>query len=156
ESKPQPPPFVIKQVGSLVLLSDTAINLQSLRPADSRLLAEDANFRQVRDRFQSEPIFFFFDVALDDKSRPAVAITPAEITPAAPSEPKEAERPVDEGTDMIVPEMRPQPPEDQQPAPIAATINGSTVVLDQAAVVAAVPQDEEARVTQVQVQQRID
>ncbi len=69
DPKPSPPPFVIKQTGSIVLLSETALDLKTLRPPGSKLLADDQNFRQVRERFGSEPIFVFFNVALNEKGR---------------------------------------------------------------------------------------
>jgi hypothetical protein len=59
--RPQPT-FHIKQAGSLILITPTALNLKKLRPAGSKLLSEDVNFRVARNRFNSEPIFVFVDV----------------------------------------------------------------------------------------------
>jgi hypothetical protein len=67
EQKPAPLPFVIKQMGNLVLISDSAFSLKSLRPADSELLFDNPNFRQAHDRFGSEQIFLFFNVALAER-----------------------------------------------------------------------------------------
>jgi len=61
--KPAPPPYYIQQAGSLVLITPTPLNLKKLRPAGSKLLAEDANFRIAHNRFNTESIFFFYDVA---------------------------------------------------------------------------------------------
>jgi hypothetical protein len=110
ESKPEPPPFLIKQVGNLVLLSDTAVNFPSLRPADSKLLAEDANFHQVRDRFQSDPIFVYFNVALDDKSRQVVATVQQDSpkTKADEAAEEQAEKSDNKSTDMVPPEAKPE------------------------------------------------
>jgi hypothetical protein len=61
-SSPPPPPYVIKQAGTLVLISTASFTFKNLRPANSRLLVEDPEFRQVRDRFASEQTFLYFDV----------------------------------------------------------------------------------------------
>jgi len=73
EQKPAPLPFVIKQIGNLVLISDSAFSLKSLRPADSELLFDNPNFRQAHDRFGAEQIFLFFNVALDEHKAMATA-----------------------------------------------------------------------------------
>lgn len=61
QSEP-PPPYVITQAGSLLFISTTAFKFTDLRPADSKLLAEDQDFRSTRDRFASDPIFVYFDI----------------------------------------------------------------------------------------------
>src|SRR5258706_67668 len=67
-SSPQPPaerlPFVISHAGSLVFISDKSFKFEKLHPAGTRALAEDQNFRVAHDRFPSEPVFLFFNVAL--------------------------------------------------------------------------------------------
>ena len=67
ETKPAPLPFAIKLMGSLVLISDTPFSAKNLRPANSELLFDNPNFRQAHDRFGSEQIFLFFNVALADR-----------------------------------------------------------------------------------------
>ena len=39
----------------------------NLRPTGTKLLSEDENFRQVHNRFNSEPVFLYFDVGLIEK-----------------------------------------------------------------------------------------
>ncbi len=57
-----PLPYVITHAGSLVLISPTAFKFNDLRPANSKLLAEDQDFRTTRDRFATDPVFVYFDV----------------------------------------------------------------------------------------------
>jgi hypothetical protein len=68
--------YVLTRTGTLVVISDTPVNLAKLHPRASALLSEDNNFRTVRDRFASEPLFFFFNVKLEDKTRPKPTPTP--------------------------------------------------------------------------------
>ncbi len=58
--------FQVRRSGSLIILSDSPINLRNLKPEGSQLLAEDQNFRIARDRFASDSIFFYFDIAPED------------------------------------------------------------------------------------------
>ena len=59
---PPKPSFYIKQTGSLILLTPTPLDLKKFRPAGSKLLGEDNNFRAARNRFTSEPLFAFFNM----------------------------------------------------------------------------------------------
>ncbi len=61
-NKNEPLPYHIQQAGSLVLITPTPLNIKKLRPAGSKLLAEDTNFRVARNRLNTESIFFFYDV----------------------------------------------------------------------------------------------
>ena len=70
-------PFVITHSGSLVFISDKPFKFEKLRPANGKSLAEDQNFRVARDRFSSEPIFIYFNVALEERTRPKPSPTPA-------------------------------------------------------------------------------
>ncbi|HXI74076.1 MAG TPA: hypothetical protein VNG94_00720, partial [Pyrinomonadaceae bacterium] len=63
-------PFVITHAGNLVCISDKSFKFSKLRPADSKPLFQDQNFRTARDQFASEPIFFFFNVALEEQNKP--------------------------------------------------------------------------------------
>src|SRR2546421_1517027 len=63
-------PFVITHAGNLVCITDKSFKFSKLRPAESRPLFQDQNFRTARDQFSSEPIFFFFNVALEEKNKP--------------------------------------------------------------------------------------
>jgi hypothetical protein len=70
ESKPPTPPkpsFDIKRLGSLVVISPRPWTMKELRPAGSKSLAEENNFRTARNRFNSEPIFAYIDVKLIEK-----------------------------------------------------------------------------------------
>lgn len=67
ETKPAAPPYHLQQAGSLILITPTPLKLAKLRPAGSKLLSEDTNFRVARNRFNSEPIFVFIDVAEIEK-----------------------------------------------------------------------------------------
>jgi len=69
-------PFVLTQSGSLVFISDTPFQAAKLHPRGKPLLAEDNNFRTARDRFASEPVFFFCNVKLEDKTQPKPSPTP--------------------------------------------------------------------------------
>ncbi|HEY6120261.1 MAG TPA: DUF3352 domain-containing protein, partial [Pyrinomonadaceae bacterium] len=60
--KPPAPPYVLRQVGALIFISDVPFTLKDLKPAGSRLLAEDQNFRLVHDRFTSEPIVLYVNL----------------------------------------------------------------------------------------------
>jgi len=69
EAPPQtsPPPYHIQQTGSLILITPTPLNLKKLRPAGSKLLSEDVNFRLARNRLNTESVFVFVDVASIEK-----------------------------------------------------------------------------------------
>ena len=59
---PPKPSYYLQQSGSLILLSQTPLNLKKLKPAGSKLLSDDINFRAARNRFNSEPVFVFVDM----------------------------------------------------------------------------------------------
>ena len=59
---PLKPSFYLQHSGSLILLSPTPLNLKKLKPAGSKLLSDDINFRSARNRFSSEPVFVFIDM----------------------------------------------------------------------------------------------
>ncbi|MFN2576991.1 MAG: hypothetical protein ABR607_04805 [Pyrinomonadaceae bacterium] len=63
-------PFVITHAGNLVCITDKSFKFSKLRPAESKSLFQDQNFRTARDQFSSEPIFFFFNVALEELNKP--------------------------------------------------------------------------------------
>jgi hypothetical protein len=65
--EPARPSFSITRSGSLILITDAPFTFQKLRPKGSKLLAEDQNFRIARDRFSSEPLFIYYNVALEDE-----------------------------------------------------------------------------------------
>src|SRR5215510_10798676 len=63
-------PFVITRSANLIFISDKSFKFEKLHPAASRPLFQDQNFRSVRDKFSPEPVFLFFNVALEDKTKP--------------------------------------------------------------------------------------
>ncbi len=63
-------PFVITHSGNLVLISNKSFKFEKLHPVGSKALAEDQNFRIAHDRFSTEPVFLFFNVALEEKQKP--------------------------------------------------------------------------------------
>ncbi len=69
EAPPQtsPPPYHIQQAGSLILITDAPLNLKKLKPANSKLLSDDVNFRVARNRLNTESVFVFLDVASIEK-----------------------------------------------------------------------------------------
>ena len=56
------PQYFLKQVGSLILITPSALNLKDLRPPKSRALSEEPSFRVARNRFASEQFFVYVDV----------------------------------------------------------------------------------------------
>jgi hypothetical protein len=134
---PAPPPYHLQQAGSLILITPTPLNLKKLRPAGSKLLAEDANFRIAHNRLNTEAIFFFYDVAgvakeeqermakFEEENRKAAAEKPANPEPPEPPKVEIATDP--DETEPPVPEP---PPEIVGVAPNAtgATGNSPTVV----------------------------
>src|ERR1043166_9263539 len=89
------PAFVITHAGNLVFISDKSFKFSKLRPKDSQALFRDQNFRAARDQFSSEPIFFFINVALEDKSRPTPRTT-ISVEEAPPVKARDTDNPRDE------------------------------------------------------------
>lgn len=70
--KPAEPPapvpsFYLKRADSLLLVSAAPLQLKKLRPAGSKLLSEDTNFRIAYNRFSSDPVFVFIDFKAIEK-----------------------------------------------------------------------------------------
>ena len=63
-------PFVVTHAGSLVCISDKPFKFEKLAPVGSKPLVEDQNFRIAHDRFPSESVFLFFNVALQSRAKP--------------------------------------------------------------------------------------
>ncbi|HKS09349.1 MAG TPA: hypothetical protein VJS13_07360 [Pyrinomonadaceae bacterium] len=57
------PSYYLQRADSLVLFSPTPLQLKKLRPKGSKLLSEDPNFQTAYNRFSSEPIFVYVDIA---------------------------------------------------------------------------------------------
>ncbi len=69
-------PFVITHAGNLVLISDRSFKFEKLRPASSKALFQDQNFRLAHDKFSSEALFFYFNIQLEDRTIPKPSPTP--------------------------------------------------------------------------------
>jgi uncharacterized protein DUF3352 len=67
QEEPAPPPYQMKQAGSLVLLSDQQFDFRDLTPRGSKSMTEDQNFTMARNRFASEAIFVYVDVKSIEK-----------------------------------------------------------------------------------------
>jgi hypothetical protein len=65
--KPSPPPYVLKQSGSLVFITSAPFAFNDLKPRGSKVLAEDQNFRVAHSRFNSESLFLYVDFAAINK-----------------------------------------------------------------------------------------
>jgi hypothetical protein len=59
--KPPAPNFHLKRFGTLVVITPKVWTIKQLKPAGGKLLAEDVNFRSAHNRFNSEPLFVYFD-----------------------------------------------------------------------------------------------
>jgi hypothetical protein len=127
ETPPPPPPqFVVSHSGNLVFITDKAFKFDKLRPADSKLLTEDQNFRQAHERFSTEPVFIFINVALSDSNRIKAQQEAAEA--------QEQARIKDEAKVEVEPPPDPESPpapdaEDTPEAPVTAM--GTFTVEDQ-------------------------
>jgi|GEM_PF-401420 len=128
-SEPPPaagPPFVVTRAGSFVFVTDRAFKLENLRPKGSKLLSEDQNFRLARDRFSSESVFIYVNVALADQTKPKaptkeeIAAEEARILKEqeeeAANEAKKAESMPNQPEQMASPEP------DASPQPDASTV----------------------------------
>jgi hypothetical protein len=64
KSKPATPPepgFHLQRMGSLLVITPRPWTMKQLKPAGSKLLAEDPNFRAAYNRFSTEPLFVYLD-----------------------------------------------------------------------------------------------
>ena len=61
KQKPPASNFHLKRFGTLVVVTPKPWTIKQLKPAGSKLLAEDVNFRLAHNRFNSEPLFVYFD-----------------------------------------------------------------------------------------------
>lgn len=70
KSKPAAAPepgFHLQRMGSLIVITPRPWTMKQLKPAGSKLLAEDANFRVARNRFTTEPLFVYLDTKAMEK-----------------------------------------------------------------------------------------
>ncbi len=68
-TEPAKPNYHFQQAGSLLLFTPTPLTLKKLRPAGSKPMTEDVNFRAARNRLNSEPLFVFVDVKLMERQQ---------------------------------------------------------------------------------------
>lgn len=117
KTQPAPlPPYHMRQAGSLVLITPKPVSLQKLRPAGSKLLSEDVNFRIARNRLNTESIFLFVDYAgiqkedaerlkrseeLRQKSVAEQAAEPKAAEPEPQTEPEETEPPMPDEPEIV-------------------------------------------------------
>jgi len=67
KKEPPAPNFHLKRFGSLVVLSPKPWTIKQLKPAGSKLLAEDTNFRAAHNRFSSELVFVYLDTKVIER-----------------------------------------------------------------------------------------
>ena len=108
---PEHLPFVITHAGNLVCISDNPFKFSKLHPAGSKPLAEDQNFRIAHDRFPSESVFLFFNVALQSRAKPEPSPKVAEAQNQVKRSPTEPD------TDDSPDKMQVKPGESPQPHP---------------------------------------
>jgi len=109
-AQPKPneqPPFVITRSGNLVCFSEKAFKFEKLHPPASKPLFQDQHLRTVRDKFSTEPVFLFFNIALEDKSKPQPSPTPV-ITELATTAEVTATPPKEEAATTPTPQEEPQ------------------------------------------------
>jgi uncharacterized protein DUF3352 len=124
---PPPPPYYIQQTGSLVLITPTPLDLKQLRPAGSKLLADDANFRIARNRLNTESIFFFYDVnGVMKEEQERMAKYEAENQKLAAEKAADPEPPE---TPKVEPVMEPEEP-DEPPVPESSPSEIAGVIAD--------------------------
>lgn len=61
------PNLNIQRFGSLIVMTEKPLTLKQLKPAGSKPLFEDANFRTAHNRLSSEPLFVYIDVKAMEK-----------------------------------------------------------------------------------------
>ncbi|HEU4507070.1 MAG TPA: DUF3352 domain-containing protein [Pyrinomonadaceae bacterium] len=69
KNEPAKPSYYFQQAGSLLLLTPKPLDLRKLRPAGSKPMTEETNFRAARNRLNSEQLFLFLDVKLMEKQQ---------------------------------------------------------------------------------------
>src|SRR5882672_11611298 len=120
-SSPEPrverPAFVLSHTGNLVLISDKSFKFEKLRPAGSKSLFEDQNFRIAHDRFASESVFLFFNVALEERRKPG---TDKQKDATAEAEAEKMRQAEEEAGKQAEAETTPDP--SSQPSPIEVQI----------------------------------
>ena len=98
------PEYHIKRSGALVFITSSPLTIKNLKPANSKALNEDPNFRTAYDRFTAESIFAFINIKAieqeekENREKAIEAQKALESGPDAPAkaaeEPDEPESPV--------------------------------------------------------------
>ena len=131
-ASPQPKaerlPFVISHTGNLVFISDKSFKLENLHPLGTKSLFEDQNFRIAHDRFSSEPLFIFFNVALEEKSKPATE-KQQQVTALDAERMKPAETDTDNSPDETVVKPSTEPVTEPSPVLINPTQQRTAVLV---------------------------
>jgi hypothetical protein len=100
-------PFVVTHAGSLVCISDKPFKFEKLHPYGSKPLAEDQNFRIAHDRFPSESVFLYFNVALQSRAKPQPSPKPQITEAEAERMRKQDQLTAQSGDDEIMPLSQP-------------------------------------------------
>jgi hypothetical protein len=104
------PEYHIKRSGALVFITSSPLTIKNLKPANSRALNEDPNFRMAYDRFTSESIFAFLNIKAieqEEKENREKAI--------------EAQKALEQAAEPV-PDSSPATPEEpEEPEPVAVT-----------------------------------
>jgi hypothetical protein len=100
QDAPAPPPYQIKQAGSLILMSDQPFALRDLAPRGSKSIAEDQNFAVARNRFASEAVFLYVDVKSIEKEE-RERLQKAEEEAKANTESEAANPPIEESNATV-------------------------------------------------------
>jgi hypothetical protein len=74
----------IKRVGRLLVVSLTPFTFKGLRAQSEKSVSDDLNFRAARDRFYSEPLFIYYDLALSTRAAKEHADPPTRRAPSPP------------------------------------------------------------------------
>jgi hypothetical protein len=115
---PSLPPYQMRQVGALVLISDTTFKLRDLKPRGSKPLEEDQNFILARNRFSSESLFLYVDLK-SIEAEEKVNQQKREAEEQKRIEAEAANPPKVEDVITEAPEMTPEPATEEQPPPPA-------------------------------------
>ena len=101
------PEYHIKRSGALVFITSSLLTIKNLKPANSKALNEDPNFRMAYDRFTSESIFAFINIKSieqEEKEQREKAIEARKALESGPDAPaKAAEEPDEPETPVAVP-----------------------------------------------------
>lgn len=74
----------IKRTGRLLVVSLTPFTFKGLRAQSEKSISDDLNFRAARDRFYSEPLFIYYDLALSARVTKERADPPTRRVPSPP------------------------------------------------------------------------